>query len=811
MYATRYPLLPLKNVVIFPRNVVTMLVGRARSIQAVEEALTRDRRIVVTTHRDPEADDPRPDDLHDVGTLVEIVSVERQQGNNIQVILEGLSRVTIEQFDNSRPFYWVHADKAREEHGREQEAQVLVEVIYDLIKRYSETKNKISPEVLEMILQTSDPSHLADLVTTQLVSDAHQRQEYLENFDPVERLELLSVHLTTEVEMSELEQKIKERVRAQIDRNQREYYLREQLKVIHDELSGEGGNEIESLRQRVIEKDLPEEVVEKVNRELTRLERMPAVSAEATIVRNYIETVLAMPWNEMSDDILDLEHAQEVLDDDHYGLEHVKERIIEFLAVRALTAENEEAIGATTILCLVGPPGVGKTSLGRSIARSMGREFVRVSLGGVRDEAEIRGHRRTYIGAYPGRIISAVKSAGKSNPVILLDEVDKMSSDYRGDPASALLEVLDPEQNRFFADHFLDTPYDLSNVLFITTANQLSGIPLPLLDRMEVIEIGGYTEEEKVGIARNHLLPKQLAAHGLSEDHLEVPHKIWLQLIREYTREAGVRNLERQIASLCRKVAREVVGGRTQRMRITSNRLEEFLGPRKYGYDQQLVDAQVGVAIGLGTTSVGGELIPVEVAIMPGTGKLTITGQAGDVMRESAQAALSYARSRAGQLNIAPDFQEKIDIHIHLPEGATPKDGPSAGITMVTALISAVTRRPVDNRLAMTGEITLRGRVLPIGGLKEKALAAHRYGLRRLIAPGENQRDLIKIPENVQKEMTFIWVDNMDQVINEALLADDIELDVAEPSVDEGGTAHVDMPLDDATPTEIPADSGFES
>ncbi|MFW6074574.1 MAG: endopeptidase La, partial [Chloroflexota bacterium] len=559
MYASRYPLLPLKNVVIFPRNVVTMLVGRSRSIQAIEEALTRDRRIVVTTHKDPEADDPRPDDLHTTGTLVEVVSVERQQGSNIQVILEGLSRVTISQFDNSRPFYWVNAEKAVEDDSRLQEAEVLIEVIYDLINRYSETKNKINPEVLEMILQTSDPSHLADLVTTQLVNDAPQRQDFLENFDPVDRLEQLSVHLTTQVEMSELEQRIKERVRSQIDRNQREYYLREQLKVIHDELSGEGGNEIETLRNRMNELDLPDEAVEKLNREIGRLERMPSVSAEATIVRNYIDTMLAMPWNEESEDNLDLEHAEEILDEDHYGLEEVKQRMVEFLAVRSLTVDVPDAAGGTAILCLVGPPGVGKTSLGRSIARSMGREFVRVSLGGVRDEAEIRGHRRTYIGAYPGRIISAIKSAGKTNPVILLDEVDKMSSDYRGDPSSALLEVLDPEQNRFFTDHFLDVPWDLSKVLFITTANQLSGIPLPLLDRLEVIEIGGYSEEEKIGIGRNHLLPKQLAAHGLGEDQLEIPQKIWQQLIREYTREAGVRNLERQLASICRKVAREVV------------------------------------------------------------------------------------------------------------------------------------------------------------------------------------------------------------------------------------------------------------
>jgi len=815
VYSAPIPLLPLKNVVIFPRNVVTMLVGRARSIQAVEEALTRDRRIVVTTHRDPEVDDPRPDDLHRVGTLVEIVSVERQQGSNIQVILEGLARVTIRSFDNSRPFYWVEVEQAVEEVVNESEGAILAGVVHDLIQRYSEIKNKLNPEVMEMILQTTDPSHLADLVTTQLIAEADRRQQYLENFNPIDRLEKLSVQLATDVEMSELEQKIKERVRAQIDRNQREYYLREQLKVIHDELSGEGGNEIEMLRERVIERGLPEEAAEKVMREISRLERMPAVSAEATIVRNYIDTVLAMPWHEESEDNFDLDHAQAVLDADHYGLEHVKERVIEFLAVRALTQGMPEASGGTAILCLVGPPGVGKTSLGRSIARAMGREFVRVSLGGVRDEAEIRGHRRTYIGAYPGRIVSALKTAGTINPVVLLDEIDKLSSDYRGDPAAALLEVLDPEQNKYFTDHFLDMPYDLSKVLFLTTSNNLGGIPAPLLDRLEVIEIGGYTEDEKIGIARNHLLPKQLEAHGLPADSLQISERMWVEILRGYTREAGVRNLERQIATLCRKAARAVVRGEVDAsedgiptIRLTPKRLEEFLGPKRYGYEQKFNESMIGVAIGLGKTSVGGEIIPVEVAVMPGSGKLTITGQAGEVMRESAQAALSYARSRAEQLGIAPDFQERIDIHIHLPEGATPKDGPSAGITMATALISAVTRRPVDHSIAMTGEITLRGRVLPIGGLKEKTLAAHRNGIRTVIAPSENQRDLVHIPDKVQKDVTFIWVDSMDEVINATLLAEDIELRAPKPETNGTETeSPLDLPLDEAHP-DLPADAG---
>lgn len=574
MYSARYPLLPLKNVVIFPRNVVTLLVGRTRSIQAVEEAVARDRRIVVTAHHSTDTDDPRPDDLYEVGTLVEIVSVERQQGSNIQVVLEGVSRVAITQFDNTRSFYWVRCDGAEEIDSGSNEAQVLVKHVCEMMKVYNETKNKINPDIMGMILQTADPSHLSDLVTTQLVTDTARRQAYLENFSPVSRLEMLAIQLTGEVEMATLEQKIKDRVREQIDKNQREYFLREQLKVIHDELAGEGGNEIEALRERVKDRELPDVATEKLMKEITRLERMPSVSAEATVVRNYIDTMLALPWNEQSEDILDLDHAEQVLNDDHYGLEQVKERIVEYLAVRTLTAEKPGTMGAS-ILCLVGPPGVGKTSLGRSIARAMGREFVRVSLGGVRDEAEIRGHRRTYIGAYPGRIVQALKTAGTMNPVVLLDEIDKMSSDYRGDPASAMLEVLDPEQNKVFTDHFLDVPYDLSNVLFITTANQLGTVPLPLRDRMEIIEISGYTEDEKVGIGKSHLLPKQLTAHGLEQESLDIPQKLWFQVVRDYTREAGVRSLERQLAGICRKVAREILKGKQNKIRLTPSRLEE--------------------------------------------------------------------------------------------------------------------------------------------------------------------------------------------------------------------------------------------
>ncbi|HAX23633.1 MAG TPA: endopeptidase La, partial [Chloroflexi bacterium] len=578
---------------------------------------------------------------------------------------------------------------------------------------------------------------------------------------------------------------------------------REQLKAIHDELAGEGGNEIEALREKIREAALPESIADRLNKEILRLERMPAVSAEATVVRNYIDTVMALPWTTQTEDNLDLDHAEAVLDADHYGLEQVKERIVEFLAVRKLTHDQgiPVAMGAQ-ILCLAGPPGVGKTSLGRSVAEAMGRSFVRVSLGGVRDEAEIRGHRRTYIGAFPGRVIGAMKTAGTINPVVLLDEIDKMSSDYRGDPASAMLEVLDPEQNKDFTDHFLDIPYDLSKVLFITTANYLSNVPRPLRDRMEIIELAGYTEQEKVGIGSRHLLPKQLAAHGLEPGQLAITEPVWRRVIRDYTREAGVRALERELAAICRKVARDVVkgriGGNGQRaIELTETKLEEYLGPKRFGFEQSIGEAQVGVAIGLGTTEVGGELIPVEVASMPGRGNLTITGRAGEVMQESARAALSYARSRAEELHIPENFQEKIDLHIHLPEGATPKDGPSAGITMALALISAITRRPVRNDIAMTGEITLRGRVLPIGGLRDKTLAAHRAGIRTLMAPAENQRDLVKVPETIRDEMTFHWVESMDEVVAIALLADDREIVPVVDSETVAPEPPLELPVDD--------------
>jgi ATP-dependent Lon protease len=790
----RYPLLPLKNVVVFPRNVVTLLVGRPRSVRAVDHALAADRRLIVTAHRDPDADDPRPEDLHLVGTMVAIVSSERQAAGNVQVVLEGVGRVQIGDFANHAGFYTVGAEPYEEPDAPQNEARVLIAHVQNLATRYADVRGALPVEVQDMVQRASDPSHLADLLATQLLTDVSRRQALLEIADPLRRLEHVAVHLSAEIDVAALERRIKDRVRDQIDRNQREYYLREQLKAIHDELGGESGNEFDTLRARIAERGMPTDITDRVLKEVSRLERMPGVSAEATVVRTYLDTVLALPWNEASADRLDLGEAERILDADHFGLETVKDRILDFLAVRKLTLDTA-AHGSTQILCLVGPPGVGKTSLGRSVATAMGRQFVRVSLGGVRDEAEIRGHRRTYIGAMPGRIISAMKQAGTANPVILLDEIDKLSSDYRGDPAAAMLEVLDPEQNRTFSDHFLDMPYDLSQVLFLTTANSMAPVPRPLRDRMEVIEIPGYSEEEKTEIGRKHLLPKQIAAHGLPAKSITIPARTWARLVRDYTREAGVRQLERELAAICRRLARDVVRGKSDRMRLSESRLAELLGPSRYGQDLHLGDDQIGLAIGLGVTEIGGELLPVEVATMPGKGGLTITGKAGDVMQESAHAAVSYARARAEQLQIDPEFQAKLDLHIHLPEGATPKDGPSAGITMATALISALVRRPVRGDTAMTGEITLRGRVLAVGGFREKALAAHRHGIKRLIAPQENTRDLTKLPAAVQRDMEIVFASSMDQVIAAAICLDEHQVGGLLEGIEPASSAPMPEPM----------------
>jgi ATP-dependent Lon protease len=801
-------------------------------------AVEGDHRLVVVALRDGEQDEPGPEDLYSVGTLVEVKSARRQPETptQLQVEVEALRRVKIESIAQEDDILMAQVDYLPEKGSTSRETTALMSELAEMFGKYAGLNSKVPTEAPDHIRAARQSGYMADLLAAHLVSDVQERQKILEMLSHVERLQYMSGVLANSLDVLETGERVREKVRASIDKNQREFYLREQLKAIHDELASDTGNEISELRDRLEKKGLPNEILQRTLKELTRLERMPSVSPESTVLRNYIDWILALPWADRTQDRIDLPLAEQILEEDHYGLAQVKERILDYLAVRQLTlkrrsanddrrngvdngtasqpstsgianGENGDAQKApqaatskepalsqpkgqasSQILCFAGPPGVGKTSLGQSIARAMNRKFVRLSLGGVHDEAEIRGHRRTYVGAMPGRIIHAMKSAETTNPVMLLDEVDKMTADMRGDPAAALLEVLDPAQNYTFVDHYLDVPYDLSEVLFICTANSLFNIPRPLRDRMEVIEIGGYTEEEKVQIARRHLLPRQVEAHGLEPGFLEIPDRMLHAIIRTHTREAGVRELDRKLATICRKSARKVVQGRTTRVRLTPHNLEEYLGPARYRTEAENRHDQVGVATGLAWTEHGGELLPVEVATMPGRGGLTITGRLGDIMQESARAALSYARSRAKSLNIDLEALEKTDLHIHLPEGAIPKDGPSAGITMATALISAITDRPVRSDVGMTGEITLTGRVLAIGGLKEKVLAAHRSGIRCMIAPLANKPDWAELPRAVRRDIEFNWVESMDQVIQLALRPADSQPAVPVVVVDGGST-----------------------
>ena len=822
---TEFPLLPLKNVVVFPRTIVNLTIGRSRSVLALNGAVDGDRCLVVVAQRTGERDEPHPDDLHPIGTLVEVRQVRRQADSTLQVEVEALRRVRLGDISQEEPCLRVHVEHVKEALTSGPETDMLMRHMVELFEQYAALNNKVPTDAPDHIRSARQPGYMADLLAAHLLFDVQERQRVLEMTGQLERLQHMGGVLANALEMLQTDQRIRDKVRASIDKNQREFYLREQIKAIHDELAGEGGNEITELREKLGAKGFPDDALQRMLKEVNRLERMPSISPESTVLRNYVDWALSLPWTERTDDRIDLPLAEQILEEDHYGLAPVKERILDYLAVRQLTlrrtivdegrkgsgvrsqesgTKGQKAVKSKiqnpkskieeapnpqsaqdegrsrnpkshqgSILCFVGPPGVGKTSLGQSIARAMNRKFVRLSLGGVHDESEIRGHRRTYVGAMPGRIIQAMRTAGACNPVVLMDEVDKMTSDMRGDPAAALLEVLDPAQNHAFVDHYMDLAYNLSDTLFIATANTLHSIPRALRDRMEVIEIGGYTEEEKVQIARRHLLLKQTEAHGLEPGFLEVPDRMLRAIIRTHTREAGVRELERKLATVCRKAARKVVQGRTTRVRVSPHNLEEFLGQPRYRYEVESRQDQVGVAIGLAWTEHGGELLPVEVALMPGRGVLTITGRLGDVMQESARAALTFAKSRATQLHIDLDILDKSDLHIHLPEGAIPKDGPSAGITMATALISAITRRSVRSDLGMTGEITLTGRVLPIGGLKEKALAAHRGGLKRIIAPLPNKPDFQELPPAVRRELEFIWVENMDQVMALALLPEE--------------------------------------
>ena len=772
-----YPLVALKNMVVFPRTRMTLAIAREKSMSAVEEAMLQpDHRLVVAAQRDPDIDDPQAKDIYPVGTLVEITTMNRQQDGSLQVLFNGLKRIQIEEFLDLEPFLRINVTTPEEVDQQGSQIDAMVRHATNLFERYAQLNRRFSAEDINSIVAIKTATRLSDMLAAHLVTDAQQQQDLLETLDPLARLEKICVIMGNEIEILELEATIRNRVRSQVDRTQKEFYLREQLRAIQEELGLETTSETNEFRERANMKMLPAEVDAKLRKEIDRLERTPPQSAEIAVLRSYIDWVLALPWVERTEDVFDIIRTREILDSQHYGLNAIKERILEFLAVRELRQKFQDGHGQThsesqgQILCLVGPPGVGKTTLGRSIAESLGRKFARIALGGVHDEAEIRGHRRTYVGALPGRIIQAMKTVGVRNPVFLLDEVDKLSSEYRGDPSSALLEVLDPEQNSIFTDHYLEVPFDLSEVFFICTANVRYQIPRPLLDRMDVIELSGYTLDEKINIGMRHVLPKVLREHGLASEQLRISQAVMSQIITGYTREAGVRNLERQLAAVCRKAARRVLEKPNSHIRLTQSNVVQYLGVPRFVDAPLNQQQQVGVVTGLAVTEAGGILLPVEVATMTGKGELLVTGQLGDVMRESAVAALSYIRSRAKELQIKPNFQDSMDLHIHMPENALPKDGPSAGITIATALISAITGRPVKASTAMTGEITLRGRVLGIGGLKEKVLAAHHAGIQNLVIPLENKKDMGEIPDKIRQAINFTIVDSMDQVIVAALV-----------------------------------------
>jgi ATP-dependent Lon protease len=799
----RVPLLPLRDIIVFPHMVVPLFVGRQKSIRALEEAMNKQKFILLAAQREAKTNDPGEDDIYRVGTLGSVVQLLRLPDGTVKVLVEGKKRARILRYVEQADFFLVEAEEIEEACPKSTEIEALTRSINSTFEHYVKLNKKIPPEMIMSVASIDDPARLADTIVAHLGIKIEDKQSLLEIENPAERLERVLGYMRSEIEILEVEKRIRTRVKKQMEKTQKEYYLNEQMRAIQKELGekDEFKNEIQELEERIKQKKMSAEAKEKAEKELKKLKMMSPMSAEATVVRNYIDWIISLPWHDYTDDKLDISEAERVLEEDHYGLEKVKQRILEYLAVQSLAGQMKGPI-----LCLVGPPGVGKTSLGKSIARSTGRKFVRVSLGGVRDEAEIRGHRRTYIGALPGKIIQSMKKAGSGNPVFLLDEVDKMSTDFRGDPSSALLEVLDPEQNTSFNDHYLDVDYDLSKVMFITTANTLEGIPRPLQDRMEIIRIAGYTEIEKLHIAKRYLVKKQREANGLADSNLEASDNALLGIIRHYTKEAGVRNLEREIAAICRKVAVEVVKrDRNAQVRVSGKTLSKYLGPPRYRYGKAEKDSRVGMATGLAWTELGGELLATEVTVMPGKGKLIITGRLGDVMQESAQAALSYIRSRAEELGLDKDFYQRVDIHIHVPEGAIPKDGPSAGITMATALASALARIPVRHDLAMTGEVTLRGRVLPIGGLKEKVLAAHRGGIKTVLVPEENEKDIRDIPANVLRTVNLILVDHMDQVLRRALVLHDPDAFLRKPEVPEDEGMGQSFPKPGEAPSDVVA------
>lgn len=761
----KLPMMPIRDVVIFPFMMTPFVVGRESSVRALEEALAGDKRIFLATQHDPGIDEPKPDEIYQVGTIVNIVQSLKMPDGNIKVLVEGTERGRILQVTETDGFYMCSVRVNRYTPEITPAVEATMQRVASLFEQYVKLCQSLNQETIAATVRMDDISRLSDTIAANLQLSIEEKQELLEIFDPAERLSRISDVLDIEIEKLNMDRTIQSRVKRQMERAQKEYYLNEKIKAIQKELGRGEKSEFDELKKKIDGAGMPPDVLEKATQELKKLEAMPPMSAESTVSRNYLDWLLAVPWKKKSKEIRDIDFAERTLNEDHYGLEKVKERILEFLAVRQLVKNPKGSI-----LCLVGPPGVGKTSLGMSIAKATGRKFVRMSLGGVRDEAEIRGHRRTYIGALPGQIIQMMKKAGTRNPVFMLDEVDKMSNDFRGDPSSALLEVLDPEQNYMFVDHYLDVEYDLSQVFFIATANVLHTIPAPLQDRMEVLRLHGYTEPEKLEIARQYLIKKQLEQAGLTTANIQFEDDALRGIIRHYTREAGVRNLEREIGNVCRKIARSVVReGESFSSTITAESLANYLGVMRYRDTPANEKSEIGLVTGLAWTEVGGCILTTEVAIVDGKGKLTLTGKLGDVMQESAQAAMSYLRARWQRLGIPRDFYRNVDIHVHVPEGAIPKDGPSAGITIATAIASALSNIPVRRDICMTGEITLRGKVLPIGGLKEKLLAAHRAGILEAILPAENQRDLGEVPENLRKEMKLHFVESMDEVLQIAL------------------------------------------
>lgn len=762
------PLLPLRGLTVFPFMTLYFDVGREKSIKALEEAMINDQLIFLVAQKDASSDEPDTSEIYSIGTVSKVKQLLKLQGDTIRVLVEGINRAEIKNIVQKEPFFIVEVSETEiVEKFDDSEVEALKRRLVSIFEEYVKLSGKVSPDTALNVSEIGNISQVSDIIANNIPLKLEQKQEILSEFHPLRRIEKLLQIIYQEIEILEIEKDINSKVRKQIDKVQKEYYLKEQMKAIQSELGDKEGitGEVEDYKSRIESSGFPEEVEKKVYKELDRLVKTPQGSAEGSVIRTYLDLIFDLPWNKATEEIIDINYAKEILEQDHYGLTKVKERIIEYLAVQKLKNSLKGPI-----LCLVGPPGVGKTSIAKSIAKALNRKYVRISLGGVKDESEIRGHRRTYVGSMPGRIIAALKQAGSNNPLILLDEIDKMSNDFRGDPASAMLEVLDSEQNFSFRDHYLELPFNLSNSLFLTTANSLDTVPRPLLDRMEIINLSSYTEEDKANIAMKYLLPKQIELHGLTTKNIKINEGTIRDIINYYTKEAGVRNLEREIGAVCRKVARAIVSENKRVVSVSRTSLEKYLGVKKYRFDFANEIDEVGIATGLAWTSVGGVTLSIEVNLMQGNGKLELTGQLGEVMKESAKAAISYIRSRCKELKIDEKFYEKNDIHIHIPEGATPKEGPSAGITLATAMISALSGIPVNRKVAMTGEITIRGRVLPIGGLKEKVLAAHRAGIETVIIPIDNKKDIEDIPENVKNSLKFICTADMKTVLKNALL-----------------------------------------